>query len=505
VTRRFTALTLALAATIAFLIGLILAGSLGPTAALIVAAPAARPRPARPAAEQTLLVNFADIAARVNPAVVNIEAISRPHRRRHGGVPTHPGRLGPSDAPGKGEPSAPDGPWDESDRGSGSGVLVSADGEILTNHHVVEGADRLMVKLADGRTLRARVVGSDPDTDVALIKIDGVAGLPVVALGDSAALRVGEWVCAIGNPLEYEHTVTVGVVSYLGRKLFDESLDNYIQTDAAIDFGNSGGPLINASGEVIGINAAISSEGNNIGFAVPINQAREVLAQLRSRGRVVRGYLGVSLHEVDADLQRSLQLGGAQGALVEDVTPGSPAERAGLQRYDVIAAVNGGRVLTTEQLIRDIAARNPGTRVSLEVVRNSRAQPVVVQLTERPRREDDAGDQPDQAQPATGAQPDRGIGLSVQDVTRQMSSRWKLPAALSGVIVTGVAPLSPADDAELQHGDVIIEINRTPIRTASEYRQLAATVRPGDVLAIYLYAPRTGQRTLRTLRMNVPQ
>jgi serine protease Do len=208
---------------------------------------------------------------------------------------------------------------------------------------------------------------------------------------------------------------------------------------------------------------------------------------------------------VDADLQRSLQLGAPQGALVEDVTPGSPADRAGLQRYDVITAVNGGGVLTTGQLIRDIASRDPGTRVSLQVVRSGRAQPVVVQLTERPRREDDAGDQPEQAQPAHADQPDRTIGLSVQDLTPQISSRWKLPAGLSGVVVTGVAALSPADDAELQHGDVIIEINRTPIRTAGGYRLLTAAVRPGDVLTFYLYDPRTSQRTLRTLRVDVPQ
>jgi serine protease Do len=506
VTRRFTALTLALAATIAFLIGLITAGSLAPTASLTVAAPAARSRPVYRASEPTVLVNFADVAARLNPAVVNIEAISRPHPVRHGDGPPHPGHLGPSDPRREGEPGSSVGPWDESDRGSGSGFLLSPDGDILTNHHVVDGADRLMVKLADGRSLRARVVGSDPDTDVALIKIDGVAGLPVVELGDSATLRVGEWVCAIGNPLGYEHTVTVGVVSFLGRKLFDESLDNYIQTDAAIDFGNSGGPLINTRGEVIGINAAVSSEGNNIGFAVPINQARDILAQLRRRGRVVRGYLGVNLHELDADLQRSLQLGAPQGALVEDVTPGSPAERAGLLRYDVITAVNGGGVLTTEQLIRDIASRDPGTSVSLQVVRSGRTLPVVVQLTERPKREDNTTDgQPDQPQPARGDQAERGIGLAVQDLTRQISSRWKLPAALSGVMVTGVVPLSPAEDAELQHGDVIIEINRTPVRTVGEYRQLTATVRPGDVLTFYLYGPRTGQRTLRTLRVDVPQ
>src|SRR5439155_3101601 len=169
-------------------------------------------------------------------------------------------------------------------RGAGSGFIIDPDGSILTNNHVIERAERITVKLADGRTLRARVVGADPDTDVALIKVDGQTALPVARLGDSATLRMGEWVCAIGNPLGYEHSVTVGVVSSLGRKLFDRSLDNYIQTDAAINFGNSGGPLINARGEVIGINAAISSRASSIGFAVPINGARSILAQLRSTG-----------------------------------------------------------------------------------------------------------------------------------------------------------------------------------------------------------------------------
>jgi Do/DeqQ family serine protease len=505
VTRRFTTLTLALTASIAFLIGLILAGSLAPTAAVSVAAPPAPPGPSRPGSAPTLLVNFADIAARVNPAVVNIEASSRPHRIRRDGVPAHPGRMVPPDAPRGGAPGLPDGAWDEPDRGSGSGFLLSPDGEILTNHHVVEGADRLMVKLADGRSLRARVVGSDPDTDVALIKIDGVAGLPVAELGDSSSLRVGEWVCAIGNPLAYEHTVTVGVVSYLGRKLFDESLDNYIQTDAAIDFGNSGGPLINVNGQVIGINAAVSSEGNNIGFAVPINQARDILAQLRRRGRVVRGYIGVNLHDVDADLQQSLRLGAPRGSIVEDVTPGSPGERAGLRRYDVITAVDGSGVLTTEQLIRDIAVRSPGTRVSLRVVRDGHIQPVAVQLTERPARESGTGAPPDQPTPVSGEAPGGGIGLSVQELTRQAFGRWRLPPSLSGVIVTGVNPLSPAEDADMQHGDVIIEINRAPVRTTNEYRQLTAKVRPGDVLTFYVYGPRTGQRTLRTLRVDAPQ
>ena len=197
-------------------------------------------------------------------------------------------------------------------KGAGSGVIIGGDGYVLTNHHVIDRAERITVKLSDGRTLRARLVGTDPLIDIALIKVDATGPLPFAPLGNSDLLRVGEWVCAIGNPLAYEHTVTVGVVSYIGRKLFDPSLDNYIQTDAAINFGNSGGPLINGRGEVIGINAAISSRASNIGFAVPVNQAAAILPQLKERGRVSRGFIGVALRDVDPDLQRSLRLSTAQ-------------------------------------------------------------------------------------------------------------------------------------------------------------------------------------------------
>jgi serine protease Do len=490
VTRRFTALTLALTGAVGLLVGLMLAGSVAPGAPVTIAAPSAQ-RPARRPAAPTLVVDFAEIAARVNPAVVYIEAVSAPHRVQRGRMPR--------DEVHQNVPAPPEESFEHADRDSGSGFLLTPDGEILTNQHVVDGAERLNVKFADGRSLRARVIGADPDTDVALIKVDGVAGLPVAALGDSSALRPGEWVCAIGNPLAYEHTVTVGVISYLGRKLFDESLDDYIQTDAAIDFGNSGGPLINTAGEVIGINSAISSEGNSIGFAVPINQAREVLDQLRRRGRVVRGYIGVTLHEVDEDLQRSLRLGTSRGALIEDVTAGSPAERAGLMRYDVIVAVGGRAVTGTSELVRSIASREPGTTVTLQVTREGRAQDVDVQLTERPLREGTGTAAPaSPAAPADGRE--GGIGLSVQDLTTQVRTRFKLPDALSGVLVTRVAPLSPADEAELRHGDVVIEINRAPIRTAGEYRQVAAAAKPGDVLTLYIYDPGTGQRALHTLR-----
>ena len=489
-TRRFTALTLALTAAVSLLVGLMLAGTLTPASPVTIAAPPAA-RPSAPSAVPTLVVDFADIAARVNPAVVYIEAVSRPHR-------THRGDS-VREAPSPAAPGQADDQLEHADRDSGSGFLLTPDGEILTNHHVVDGAERLNVKLADGRSLRARVIGADPDTDVALIKVDGVSGLPVAALGDSSALRPGEWVCAIGNPLAYEHTVTVGVVSYVGRKLFDESLDDYIQTDAAIDFGNSGGPLINAAGAVVGINSAVSSEGNNIGFAVPINQAREILAQLRKRGRVVRGYIGVDLHDLDEDLQRSLRLGTARGVLIEDVRPGSPAERAGLRRYDVVTAVEGRGFTGTAELIRDIAAREPGTRVAVQVVREGREQDVEVQLAERPPREEIEPATPP-APSSNGGDGDSSVGVSVQDLTRQIRSRWRLPAALSGVMVTRVAPLSPGDEADLRHGDVIIEINRAPIRTAGDYRQVAAAARPGDVLTFYIYDPATGQRALHTLR-----
>src|SRR4051812_20186753 len=255
--RRFTFVTLALTAFVAFLVGAILAGGVARSAISAGAPPKPAPRiAARPSSSPAMasLVNFADVVERINPAVVNIDATTRGRdgrkRRNGGGRPSEPDPFdGPSDF---GTPRDRDAPR----RGAGSGFIIDADGSILTNHHVVDRAERITVKLSDGRTLRARLIGSDPDTDIALIKVDGQGGLPVAPLGDSSTLRMGEWVCAIGNPLGYEHTVTVGVVSFLGRKLFDMSLDNYIQTDAAINFGNSGGPLINSRGEVIGINAA---------------------------------------------------------------------------------------------------------------------------------------------------------------------------------------------------------------------------------------------------------
>src|SRR5438093_2466418 len=402
--KRFTLVTVSLAVIVAFLVGAILAGGVARSAVTAGApAKAARGRPGSReagASGAATLVNFADVVERINPAVVNIDTTSRGRdARRRRGRTAAPDSPDPFDGPFDfGAPRDRDAPR----RGAGSGFIIDADGSILTNHHVVDRAERITVKLSDGRTVRARLVGSDADTDIALIKVDGENGLPVAPLGDSSTLRMGEWVCAIGNPLGYEHSVTVGVISFLGRKLFDKSLDNYIQTDAAINFGNSGGPLINARGEVVGINAAISSRASSIGFAVPINGAAAVLPQLRARGRVSRGYMGVGLRDVDADLERSLKLTVDHGALVQDITAGSPADRAGLRPYDIITSLDDRAIASDDQLIREISARAPGSPARLHLVRDGRDQSLTVKLAERPARE-----RPDKADAPSGPSPER--------------------------------------------------------------------------------------------------
>jgi serine protease Do len=492
--RRFLAVTLSLVATVAFLIGLIVAGSMMPapahsepdTRTSLVRA-AGGPLPDAPA-----LASFADVAERLNPAVVNIDAtvrgVARP-RRRVMPLPDSP-ELFERQQP----PSERDGPR----RGAGTGFLIDAGGLILTNHHVIADADRIMVRLMDGRTFRAERVGSDPDTDIALIRVDSSRPLPHAVLGDSDTVRVGEWVLAIGNPLAYEHTVTVGVVSFIGRKLFDSSLDRYIQTDAAINFGNSGGPLINARGEVIAINAAISSRASNIGFAVPINQAREILPQLRDTGRVSRGFIGVDLRDVDPDLQRSLGLRSQAGALVQDVRAESPGARAGIRAYDVIVAVDGRAVAGNDELIKLIATRKPGTVATLQIVRDGRSMNVPVKLAERPLREQ-------RQERRTGEQPSsqRGtsIGLSVREIDSEYSARTNLPPGIEGMVVSRVEPMSPAFDAEIERGHVLLEINRQPVRTIEDFRRLTSRAGAGDVLALYLYKPESG-RALHTVKID---
>ena len=313
---------------------------------------------------------------------------------------------------------------------------------------------------------------------------------------------MGEWVCAIGNPLAYEHTVTVGVVSFLGRKLFDSSLDNYIQTDAAINFGNSGGPLINGRGEVVGINSAISQRASNIGFAVPINEAKAILPQLKAEGRVARGFMGVALTDVDPDLQRSLRLGSAQGALVQDVTAGSPGQRAGLRTYDLIVGIDGMRIGNNDDIIREVARRGPGTIARLQVLRNGRAETLTVRLAERPSRQAPSSeDAKPSVQPPND--PVMPLGLDVRDLDRSTAKRLRLPSGVEGVVVTRVDPLSAAYDAGIQRDHIVMEINRRPVSSTGAYHRLAGAAHSGDVLAVYVYMPATEQRAIRAVRVDV--
>ncbi|MEO8682389.1 MAG: trypsin-like peptidase domain-containing protein [Vicinamibacterales bacterium] len=500
-TRLYIWVTAGLTGIIGLLIGIILNGS--PVAPRVAAPDAgARSVPAdnarealdvTPSAAVKGAVNFADIAARLNPAVVNIDATARGRKLRR---PAQDGQLRRPDLDedpfdlGR-QPRAGEAPR----RGTGTGFIIDAAGHILTNHHVIEGAERLTVKLADGRSLRATVVGSDPDTDIALIKVESATPLPHAPLGDSTGLRVGEWVCAIGNPLAYEHTVTVGVVSFLGRKLFDSSLDNYIQTDAAISFGNSGGPLINSRGQVIGINSAISRQASNIGFAVPINQARAILPQLKTIGRVSRGYMGVTLRDVDPDLQSSLKLARTDGALVQDVTAGSPGARAGLRTYDVIVSVDGQPVRSDDGLIREIAERQPGSVARLEFVRDGRAHQVAVKLAERPNRVADTT--PPRAERSLQSSGPGELGLSLIQIDESNSHRFDVPSGMTGLLVQRVEPLSAASDAGIERGEVLVEINRQPVNSVAGYRRAIGSIAAGGALAVYLYDPDLEQRAIK--------
>lgn len=489
--KAFAASLIALAGVVSFLLGLVVAGGVPAGARHGVVTPAAletRPLsismdPERAPAGGAAAVDFAAVAARINGAVVNVDAVAREDRSRA------PRRFQRDMADDSNAPR----------EGSGSGFIIDAAGFILTNHHVIEGADRVTVTLGDGRVLRATVVGIDPAIDVALLQVSAPGVLPVAPLGDSDALRVGEWVCAIGNPLGYVHSVTVGVVSFLGRKLYDQSLDAYIQTDAAISFGNSGGPLINSRGQVVGMTTAVSSQASNIGFAVPINQVIGILPQLRERGRVARGYAGVVLTSATPRLQAALQLPRDQGALVQDVPADTPAGRAGLRPYDLITAIDGVPIASDEALIRYIAARVPGELVRLDVWRDSAKRSVSLKLAERPL--------PAAVRPpsTTGGvrpvlSPEQGpLGLTVRDLDAATAKRFTLPDGMTGVMIIDVDTAGPARQARVRRGQVVLEINRTKIGSVAEFQRMVSALPPGAAVALFVFDPLTGDRGIYSI------
>jgi Do/DeqQ family serine protease len=460
------------------------------SAAVATASADAAARADAPAAQNS----YADVVARVTPAVVTIRASRRTREARQ-----FPFTDDPFFREFFGERFRRQSPREEEriQRGLGSGVIVSADGHILTNHHVVDGAEDIRVELSDGRTLPAKVIGSDQPSDLAVLKVEA-AGLPALPLGDSDKARVGDVVLAVGNPLGVGQTVTSGIISAKSRQtgLGDGSFEDFIQTDAPINRGNSGGALVNTAGELVGINSQIwSPTGGNIGigFAIPANMAKDVMDQLRKTGKVRRGMLGVTIQAVTSDLASSLGLSAVRGALVSSVQPGSPAERAGLRRGDVITAVNGAPVSDSNSLRNMVARTQPGTEVTLTVSRDNREQQFRVTLGELPAdRRGAAGDG------GTSGSNTDSLGINAEPVTPALASRFNLPAGVQGLVVTDVDPAGPASEAGLSEGDVIEEVNRQPVRSMADLQ--AALRRTGEGRPALLLVKRGDANLFLTVR-----
>lgn len=410
--------------------------------------------------------SYADLVTRVSPAVVTIRSTERARPAQQFPFMDDPmfreffgDRMPQQQTP-------------QRVQGVGSGVIVNSDGYILTNHHVVDGAIDIKVELTDNRTFTAKLVGSDPPSDLAVLKIDA-KDLPTLSLGDSDKVRVGDPVLAVGNPLGIGQTVTAGIISAKGRQtgISDGSFEDFLQTDAAINRGNSGGALVNTSGELIGINSQIlSPSGGNIGigFAIPANMAKVVMDQLLKTGKVRRGMLGVTIQSIDADLAASLNLPAARGAIVTSVSPGGPAEKAGIKRGDVITAVNNQPVADNNVLRNQVASLAPGANATLTLLRNSREQNVQVTLAELPDRQRPESEDSDSGDGANSGGTER-YGLTLQPLTSETASRYGLDADDQGLLVTRVDPSSNAASAGIRQGDLIQEVNRQPVKSFTDF------------------------------------
>jgi len=431
------------------------------------------------------LPDFVSLAKKMRPVVVNISTTQVSDGR--GGSPEFGSPFGEDDPFNDfwrrffGGPM-PRGP--QRQRSLGSGFFIDGDGSILTNNHVVENASKIVVKLSDDQEYEAKIVGRDPKTDIAIIKIDGKPNLPAASLGDSDKLEVGEWVVAIGNPFGLDSTVTSGIVSAKGRHIGQGPYDNFIQTDASINPGNSGGPLINLRGEVIGINTAIFSRtGGNIGigFAIPINLVKELLPQLRGKGKVTRGYLGVLIQKVTPEIAESLGMEKASGALVANVSKDGPADKAGVKVGDVIVEFDGKEIKDSGDLPILVARTPVGKKARLKVLRDKKEVVLTVAV----------GELKDEEVVATA--PEKGeLGLTVQRLTPQMAESLGLEKS-DGVVVTAVEPGSAADEAGIRRGDVILEVDRKAIRNLDEYKKAIAGTRKGRGV---LFLVRRGDNTL---------
>ena len=424
------------------------------------------------------LPSFADLAARVSPAVVNIKVTSVAKT-------DFPDQLFGEDFPFPGfRGQTPQQPRQFKRQGTGSGFIIRKDGLILTNNHVVENAQEITVTLTDKQQYKAKILGRDPKTDLAVIKIEPKTSLPTETLGDSDAMRVGDWVMAIGNPFGLTNTVTTGIVSAKGRTIGAGPYDDFIQTDAPINPGNSGGPLFNMAGEVVGINAAIISRSGGsqgIGFAIPSNTVRTALESLLKQGRIIRGYLGILARSNQSDQTN----GNNEGLVVDDVVPGSPAAAAQLQKGDIIRKFDGHDVKSLLQLRTLISQVELNKKVELEVIRDGKSMKVAAQIKEQPidyqtsrvvPRQSPSQQPPDENEP--NETNEALASVHVTDLTPEMARQLDLPNGVRGVVVTNVDPDSGV--AELQKGDVIEEVNQQPVTSVSEYNKVVASLDPNQ-------------------------
>ena len=399
---------------------------------------------------QTVITELAEAA---KPSVVSLYPISTSGRGR--------------EFPQERIPNAP---------GSGAGVIIDSDGHIITNNHVVGDSPEIEVRLADKTKFIAQVIGKDPDTDLAVLKVTADRPLPSARFGDSTTVRVGQWVLAVGNPFGLERTVTLGVVSGIGRENVNLSrYENFIQTDASINPGNSGGPLFNLRGEVIGINTAIINFAQGIGFAIPSNMAKQVLQQLVAQGRVVRGWLGVGIQPLTPELARKFGVSESEGVLVNEVFEKDPAAAAGIKPGDIIVRIEGALIDSPNRLSRIVAGLLPGATTKVEVVRNQERIVLDVALTERR----------DQAVVASLPQlrSETKLGLDVQDLTAALGEKFKLHET-RGVLISKVEPGSLAQSEGLREGDLIKEINRVDVGSVGEFTTAIAKVRRGDTVLL---------------------
>ncbi len=467
-----------------------------------VSVPEAPAVPAGPVVVDGVRTSYADVVERSSPAVVQILAEIRSSSRQ----PRASDPRSPLDDFFRQFPSPPGEQRPRVERGVGSGVIVSADGSVLTNAHVVDGADKIMVSTADNKEFEAKLVGIDKPSDLAVLKIE-VQNMPYLSFGNSDSVRVGDIVLAIGNPLGIGQSVTAGIISAKGRRTGlsyggNDSFEDFLQTDASINRGNSGGALVNISGELIGINSQILSAGGSgnigIGFAIPSNMAKTVLEQLLSEGRVRRGMLGINIQNITAETAQALDLSEASGVLVSNVRPGSAAEKAGVKRGDIITAINGEKIDDGNVLRNKIAGTLPGTAVKLTINRDGTGQELTATLDEYDT-EAASADPASQSGPEPAKEPASGrLGGSLVPVTPQLAKQFGSGSETQGLVVTDVDANGVAADAGIIRGDIILEVNRKAVSTAEEVESILKTAGEKPVL---LLVSRKGSTIFMTVRV----